>query len=83
MAGHLSASAYGKIKIRVMRINRHPSGVHDIHEMTVNTLLFGNFSEAWTTGSNKMIIATDTQKNTIYQLAKVCVAHWQYQPVIP
>ena len=43
----------------------------EVMRWQVNTILFGNFAEAWTTGSNKMIIATDTQKNTIYQLAKV------------
>eukprot|EP00283_Hemiselmis_rufescens_P006624 CAMPEP_0173433778 /NCGR_PEP_ID=MMETSP1357-20121228/11092_1 /TAXON_ID=77926 /ORGANISM="Hemiselmis rufescens, Strain PCC563" /LENGTH=305 /DNA_ID=CAMNT_0014398513 /DNA_START=33 /DNA_END=950 /DNA_ORIENTATION=+ len=70
MAGYLSASAYGKIKVRVMKLNRHPDGTHEPREMTVNTLLWGDFAESWTTGSNAKIVATETQKNTIYQLAK-------------
>mmetsp|Transcript_102736 Transcript_102736/g.165508 ORF Transcript_102736/g.165508 Transcript_102736/m.165508 type:complete len:306 (+) Transcript_102736:40-957(+) len=70
MAGQLSEYAYGKIKIRVMKVNRESSGRHDVHELTVKTLLFGDFADAWTTGSNHKIIATETQKNTVYQLAR-------------
>jgi len=70
MAGQLSEYAYGKIKIRVMKVNRERSGKHDVHELTVKTLLYGDFADSWTTGSNAKIIATETQKNTVYQLAR-------------
>lgn len=70
MSGYLAEHAYGKIKIRVMKVNRHASGRHEVHEVTVQTMLWGDFAESWTTGSNKKIIATETQKNTVYQLAK-------------
>jgi len=70
MSGFLSEYAYGKIDIRVMKLNRHPNGVHEPRELTVQTLLYGDFAEAWTIGSNKKIVATETQKNTVYQLAK-------------
>mmetsp|Transcript_37557 Transcript_37557/g.73393 ORF Transcript_37557/g.73393 Transcript_37557/m.73393 type:complete len:289 (-) Transcript_37557:59-925(-) len=53
-----------------MKLNRHPDGTHEPREMTVNTLLWGDFAESWTNGSNAKIVATETQKNTIYQLAK-------------
>jgi urate oxidase len=33
-------------------------------------MLWGDFAESWTTGSNTKIIATETQKNTIYKLAQ-------------
>lgn len=33
-------------------------------------LLEGEFSEAWTKGDNSQIVATETQKNTLYALAK-------------
>lgn len=46
------------------------NGVHVPHEMTVQTLLFGDFADSWTTGSNAKIVATETQKNTVYQLAR-------------
>ena len=120
MAGHLSEYAYGKIKIRVMKVNRerflpillhcdlppvsaaldaenatwhsrgarahlsetrcctearraqakrrlwlkrkslmvsffHRSGKHDVHELTVKTLLYGDFADSWTTGSNTKV----------------------------
>lgn len=70
MSGQLAEYAYGKIKIRVMKVNRERSGKHDVHELTVKTLLFGDFAESWITGSNHKIIATETQKNTVYQLAR-------------
>eukprot|EP00287_Rhodomonas_sp_CCMP768_P018224 CAMPEP_0202821776 /NCGR_PEP_ID=MMETSP1389-20130828/10601_1 /ASSEMBLY_ACC=CAM_ASM_000865 /TAXON_ID=302021 /ORGANISM="Rhodomonas sp., Strain CCMP768" /LENGTH=304 /DNA_ID=CAMNT_0049494597 /DNA_START=45 /DNA_END=959 /DNA_ORIENTATION=- len=70
MSGYLAESAYGKVKIRVMKVNRNPNGRHEVHEVTVQTMLWGDFADSWTTGSNKKIIATETQKNTVYQLAK-------------
>ena len=73
MSGELSEYAYGKIKIRVMKLNRHGEGTagekHDVHELTVKTLLYGDFADAWTVGSNSKIIATETQKNTVLQRA--------------
>jgi hypothetical protein len=48
----------------------------------VKTLLYGNFADSWTTGSNKMIIATETQKNTVYQLAKVARAGPACCPIV-
>jgi urate oxidase len=73
MSGELSEYAYGKIKIRVMKVNRHGEGTagekHDVHELTVKTLLYGDFADAWTVGSNSKIIATETQKNTVLQRA--------------
>jgi len=70
MAGYLAENAYGKIKIRVLKVNRHSSGRHEVREVTVQTLLWGDFADSWTNGSNAKIIATETQKNTVYQLAK-------------
>eukprot|EP00288_Rhodomonas_lens_P018718 CAMPEP_0177716222 /NCGR_PEP_ID=MMETSP0484_2-20121128/14402_1 /TAXON_ID=354590 /ORGANISM="Rhodomonas lens, Strain RHODO" /LENGTH=304 /DNA_ID=CAMNT_0019228253 /DNA_START=48 /DNA_END=962 /DNA_ORIENTATION=+ len=70
MSGYLAESSYGKIKIRVMKVNRPASGRHDVHEVTVQTMLWGDFADSWTNGSNKKIVATETQKNTVYQLAK-------------
>jgi urate oxidase len=41
-----------------------------IHELKAQVLLEGDFAESFTTGSNKQIVATETQKNTLYVLAK-------------
>lgn len=59
--------------------------MHEPRELTVQTLLFGDFAEAWTIGSNKKIVATETQKNTVYQLAKshdlsVCAPMHRFAP---
>mmetsp|Transcript_8636 Transcript_8636/g.21588 ORF Transcript_8636/g.21588 Transcript_8636/m.21588 type:complete len:305 (-) Transcript_8636:153-1067(-) len=67
---HLTQFAYGKLKIRVMKLNRLANGVHVPREVTVQTLLWGDFADAWTDGSNRKIVATETQKNTVYQLAR-------------
>jgi urate oxidase len=45
------------------------NGVHVPHEVTVDTMLWGDFESSWTEGSNKKIVATDTQKNIIYGIA--------------
>ena len=52
--------------ISILRSN----GVHVPHEVEVQTMLWGDFAESWTTGSNSKIIATETQKNTVYKLAQ-------------
>eukprot|EP00287_Rhodomonas_sp_CCMP768_P016755 CAMPEP_0202811326 /NCGR_PEP_ID=MMETSP1389-20130828/3216_1 /ASSEMBLY_ACC=CAM_ASM_000865 /TAXON_ID=302021 /ORGANISM="Rhodomonas sp., Strain CCMP768" /LENGTH=304 /DNA_ID=CAMNT_0049482423 /DNA_START=36 /DNA_END=950 /DNA_ORIENTATION=- len=70
MSGYLAEHSYGKMKIRVFKVNRHPSGRHEVHEVTVRTILWGDFADSWTKGSNKKMVATETQKNTVYQLAK-------------
>ena len=44
--------------------------MHVPHEVEVQTLLWGDFADSWITGSNAKIIATETQKNTIYKLAQ-------------
>ena len=46
------------------------NGVHVPREMEVQTMLWGDFSDSWITGSNAKIIATETQKNTVYKLAQ-------------
>lgn len=33
-------------------------------------MLWGDFADSWLTGSNAKIIATETQKNTVYKLAQ-------------
>jgi urate oxidase len=58
-------------KIELIKPLFYPSnGVHVPREVEVQTMLWGDFAESWTTGSNTKIIATETQKNTIYKLAQ-------------
>ena len=53
---------YGKARVRVMRVHR--DGEHnDVRELTVKTMLDGDFGDSFTIGDNHQVIATDTIKN--------------------
>jgi len=60
---------YGKARVRVLKILREGS-VHRIKDITVATLLEGDFETSYTSGDNAKVVATDTIKNTINILAK-------------
>jgi len=65
----ISASAYGKGGVKILHVSKQGS-VHTIRELEVETLLTLNNHKDYETGDNSDIIATDTQKNTVYILAK-------------
>ncbi len=60
----LTAASYGKGRVRVLRLARDGDR-HDVRELTVQVMLTGDFSAAWTRGDNRMIIATDSIKNIV------------------
>mmetsp|Transcript_21583 Transcript_21583/g.59835 ORF Transcript_21583/g.59835 Transcript_21583/m.59835 type:complete len:316 (-) Transcript_21583:1079-2026(-) len=63
---------HGKARVRVARAWRDPSGVHHFVEWTVHTMLESAMEHSFFTGSNAGMTATDTQKNTVYVVAKRC-----------
>ena len=65
----LSKNAYGKNAVNLSKIIRH-SDYHEFRQISVNVSLQGDFETAHTAGDNTQILPTDTQKNTIYALAK-------------
>ncbi len=65
----LSSTSYGKSAVRVMKLNKHANW-HEIKEVDICTLFEGAFEEAHTDGDNSNVLPTDTQKNTVYALAK-------------
>jgi urate oxidase len=67
----LSHARYGKDNIRVYKVQRNEDGTQDVTEMTVCTLLEGDIAESWTKADNTNIVATDTQKQTVYVMAKL------------
>ena len=69
MSVKLSASSYGKSAVRVKKLIKHADR-HEVVEMNVSVLCRGDFEEAHVTGNNTQVLPTDTQKNTIYALAK-------------
>jgi len=62
-------SEYGKSGVKILHLVKH-GAVHTIQELEVESLLTLATSKDYEQGDNSHIIATDTQKNTIYVLAK-------------
>ena len=65
----LGANTYGKNAVNLSRIIRH-EGHHEFRQVSVSVALTGDFETAHTEGDNSRILPTDTQKNTVYALAR-------------
>jgi urate oxidase len=61
-------NAYGKSRVRLTKVQRHPDR-HDLFEWSIDVQLTGDFAAAYTAGDNNQVIATDTMKNVVYALA--------------
>ena len=59
---------YGKARVRVMKIFRRGRR-HSLKELEVSIMLQGDFDASYTEGDNRLVVATDTMKNTINVLA--------------
>ena len=73
----LGANQYGKAEVRLVRVDREgfPQGAgeprrHTLHDLSVTSQLRGDFAAAHTDGDNAGVIATDTQKNTVFAFAR-------------
>ncbi|KAG9621607.1 hypothetical protein KCU64_g21207, partial [Aureobasidium melanogenum] len=66
----LSYAKYGKDNVRLFKVRREANGIQHVTEMTVCTLLEGDIEESYTKADNSPVVATDTQKQTVYVLAK-------------
>ena len=69
MAIILGPNQYGKAENRLVTVSRDGS-VHTIKDLTVSTSLRGDLADTHHTGDNAKVLATDTQKNTVYAFAK-------------
>jgi urate oxidase len=65
----LGANQYGKAENRLVRIYRETAR-HEIRDVTVSTVLRGDFADAHLRGDQAKVLPTDTQKNTAYAFAK-------------
>ncbi|MGI4739406.1 MAG: factor-independent urate hydroxylase [Janthinobacterium lividum] len=65
----LAANAYGKNAVHLSRVIRHADH-HEFRQVSVSVQLTGDFETAHTLGDNSLILPTDTQKNTVYALAR-------------
>jgi urate oxidase len=65
----LSENRYGKSRVRLVKVERAGSR-HDVIDLSVDILLFGDFAASYTEGDNRLVLPTDTMKNTVYVLAR-------------
>ncbi len=69
----LTANQYGKAENRVVRVTRDTDR-HEVVDLNVTSQLRGDFAAAHIDGDNSHVVATDTQKNTIFAFARDGVA---------
>ena len=60
---------YGKAKVRVMKVTR-AGAQHSLKELEVSVMLRGDFNASYTSADNRLVVTTDTMKNTVYALAR-------------
>lgn len=65
----LGSNQYGKAEVRLVRITRDTER-HQIEDLNVTSQLRGDFEACHTRGDNSQVVATDTQKNTVYAFAR-------------
>jgi urate oxidase len=60
---------YGKARVRVLRVFR-AGKKHSLKELDVQVMLQGNFDASYTKADNRLVVATDSIKNTINVFAR-------------
>lgn len=73
-------NSYGKSRVRLTKVVRREGagggegggggGEHELFEINADIQLEGDFEAAYMRGDNRLVVATDTIKNTVYVLAK-------------
>lgn len=67
----LGYARYGKDNVRLYKVEKdEKSGIQSVVEQTVRILLEGDIETSYTKADNSVVVATDTQKQTTYILAK-------------
>jgi urate oxidase len=69
MAIVLGPNRYGKAAVRLVHVDRG-GPAHALTDLTVRTALSGDLDATHLTGDNSGVLATDTQKNTVYAFAR-------------
>lgn len=69
MAAELIRNSYGKERVRLTHVRRG-EGRTAVHQLTVAVELEGDFEATYRKGDNRLVIATDSMKNTVYVLAR-------------
>src|SRR5688572_16162571 len=68
----LGRNQYGKVEVRVVAVDRSAPR-HTLVDLNVSSSLRGDFTAAHTAGDNSHVLATDTQKNTVFAFARAGV----------
>ncbi len=69
MTPRLAWNGYGKAALRLVKVDRGAAR-HELHDLTIEVQLQGEFSATHTAGDNSQVLPTDTMKNTVYALAR-------------
>ena len=73
MAIVLGPNRYGKAEVRVVAVDRSTPR-HTLVDLNVSSALRGDFGRAYTHGDNGNVLATDSQKNTVFAFARDGIA---------
>jgi len=65
----LGPNQYGKAEVRVVTVDR-AKAQHVLRDLNVSCALRGDFTAVHVDGDNAHVLATDTQKNTVYAFAR-------------
>jgi urate oxidase len=60
---------YGKARVRVLKVMR-AGKIHSLKELDVKVMLQGDFHASYTRSDNRLVVATDSIKNTVNVFAK-------------
>ena len=60
---------YGKARVRVLKVTRDGKQ-HSLKELDVSVALQGDFDASYTQADNRLVVATDSMKNTVNIFAK-------------
>ena len=65
----LTNHLYGKAHVRVLKVLRE-GAKHSLKELDVQVMLHGDFDASYTKADNKLVVSTDSMKNTVNVFAK-------------
>jgi urate oxidase len=65
----LTNHLYGKARVRVLKVTRE-GATHSLKELDVQVMLHGDFEASYTKADNRLVVATDSMKNTVNVFAK-------------
>jgi urate oxidase len=65
----LAWNRYGKARVRLVKVRRHRDP-HELVDLTLDVQLEGAFEPVYESGDNRLCVATDTMKNTVYAFAR-------------